>query len=310
MVDQVNTEFWRDRPVLVTGCAGLVGSWLTAALVDAGASVTGLVRDVVPFSQLRNSGYFEKITTVRGEVTDYQLVERVLNEYEVDAVFHLAAQTIVTIANRAPLSTFESNVKGTWTVLEAARRSPTVQRLAVASSDKAYGIAPTLPYTEETPLQGRHAYDVSKTCADLISQAYAVSYGLPVAVARCANLFGGGDLNWNRIIPGTIRSALRGETLIIRSDGTPLRDYLYVRDCVRAYMVLAENLDRDEVRGKAFNFGTSHPRSVIEIVQAIIDISTIKDLAPTVLDDVSNEIQDQDRDSTRAKQGLGWEPIY
>jgi CDP-glucose 4,6-dehydratase len=310
MVDTQSTEFWQDRPTLVTGCTGLLGSWLTAALVDAGAAVVGLVRDDVPFSQLRYSGYIDRIAAVRGDVADYELMERALNEYEVEAVFHLAAQTIVTIANRAPLSTFESNIRGTWTVLEAARRCPTVHRLMVASSDKAYGTPPTLPYTEDTPLQGRHPYDVSKACADLVSQAYAVSYDSPLAVARCANIYGGGDLNWNRIVPGTIRSALKGEQPIVRSDGTPLRDYIYVQDCVRAYMTLAEQMDRDEVRGEAFNFGTNHPRSVIEIVQTIIALSDHPDVEPKVLDDISNEIQDQYLDSTKAERVLGWKPAY
>jgi CDP-glucose 4,6-dehydratase len=310
MVDSGSRDFWQDRPTFVTGCTGLVGSWLTAALVDAGAAVTGLVRDEVPFSQLRHSGYVDRIVVVRGSVAEYELVERVLNEYEIETVFHLAAQTIVTIANRAPLSTFESNVKGTWTVLEAARRSPTVNRLVIASSDKAYGTPPTLPYTEETPLQGRHPYDVSKTCADLIGQAYALSYDIPLAIARSANTYGGGDLNWNRIVPGTIRSALKGEPPIVRSDGTPLRDYLYVKDAARAYMTAAEQLDREQVQGGPFNFGTNHPRSVIEIVRAIIELSEHPELEPQVLDEATNEIQDQYLDSTKAKRILGWEPAY
>jgi CDP-glucose 4,6-dehydratase len=310
MVDSASGEFWQDRPTFVTGSTGLLGSWLTTALVDAGAAVTGLVRDEVPFSQLRHSGYIDRIATVRGDVTEYEVIERILNEYEIETVFHLAAQTIVTIANRAPLSTFESNVKGTWTVLEAARRSPTVRRLVIASSDKAYGTSPALPYTEETPLQGRHPYDVSKACADLIGQAYAVSHNSPLAIARCANMYGGGDLNWNRIVPGTIRSVLKGEPPIVRSDGTPLRDYLYVKDAARAYMTLAEQLHREEVQGEPFNFGTNHPRSVIEIVGAIIELSGQPDLEPVVLDDIRNEIQDQYLDSAKAKDVLGWKPGY
>jgi CDP-glucose 4,6-dehydratase len=305
-----SSSFWLDRPVFVTGCAGFLGSWLTIALVEAGAVVVGLIRDQVPFSHLRRSGYLDRVAIVRGDVTDYALIERALNEYEIDAVFHLAAQTIVTIANRAPLSTFETNVKGTWTVLEAARRSPKVTRLAIASSDKAYGAHEKLPYTEDAPLRGEHPYDVSKTCADLVARTYAVTYGLPVAVTRCANLYGGGDLNWNRIIPGTIRSLIRGERPIVRSDGTPLRDYLYVRDAVRAYMTLAEHLDEPQVQGEAFNFGMDDPKSVLDMVQAVIEVSDHPELEPVVLADAPNEIQAQYLDSSKARRTLGWIPRY
>jgi CDP-glucose 4,6-dehydratase len=302
--------FWLDRPVLITGCTGLLGSWMTIALAEAGAQVVGLIRDEVPHSHLRRSGYQARITTVRGDVTDYTLVERTLNEYEIETVLHLAAQTIVTIANRAPLSTFDTNVRGTWTVLEAARHSPTVGRLIVASSDKAYGAQTTLPYTEDMALRACHPYDVSKACADLIGHAYAATYGLPVAITRCANLFGGGDLNWNRIVPGTIRSALRGEPPLIRSDGSPQRDYLYVQDAVRAYLMLAEQLDRPEVQGQAFNFGTDRPRTVLEMVETIIALSNHPDLKPVVLGEASNEIQDQYLDSSKAVEHLDWRPTY
>jgi CDP-glucose 4,6-dehydratase len=301
-------SFWLDRPVFITGCAGFLGSWLTSALVEAGANVVGLVRDRVPFSLLSRSGYLDRITVVRGDVTDYELVERVLNEYEIDAVFHLAAQTIVPIANRAPLSTFETNVKGTWTMLEAARRSLMVARVAVASSDKAYGAHETLPYVEDAPLLGCHPYDVSKACADLIARTYFATYGLPVAVTRCANLYGGGDLNWNRIVPGTMRSLIRGERPVIRSDGTLQRDYLYVQDAVHAYMTLTEQLDADEVKGEAFNFGMDKPTSVLEMVQAIVAVSDRPDLEPVVLNDAPNEIPTQYMDSSKAHQLLDWVP--
>lgn len=303
-------SFWLDRPVFVTGCAGFLGSWLTIALVKAGANVIGLIRDRVPFSQLRRSGYLDRITVVRGDVTDYELVERALNEYEVDVVFHLAGQTIVPIANRAPLSTFETNIKGTWTVLEAARRSPTVTRITITSSDKAYGAHETLPYVEDVPLLGCHPYDVSKACADLVARTYFATYGLPVAVTRCANLYGGGDLNWNRIVPGTARSLVRGERPVIRSDGTLLRDYLYVRDAVHAYMTLAERLDTEKVQGEAFNFGMDKPTSVLEMVHAIVAVSDRPDLEPVVLNDAPNEIPAQYMDSSKAHRILGWSPRY
>lgn len=303
-------SYWLDRPVFVTGCSGMLGSWLTIALIDRGAAVTGLVRDQVPFSYLRRSGYQERIRVVHGDVTDYELVERALNEYEIDTVFHLAAQTIVSIANRAPLSTFETNVKGTWVVLEAARRSPRVESVVVASSDKAYGPPKELPYTEESALQGCHPYDVSKVCADRIAHTYAVTYDLPVAVTRCANLYGGGDLNWSRLIPGTIRSVIRGERPVIRSDGTLIRDYLYVRDAAAAYLRLAESIETSDITGEAFNFGMDDPKTVMDVVQAIIDVSEQPTLEPIILGEVKNEIQDQYLDSTKAKRVLGWTPQY
>lgn len=303
-------SYWLDRPVFVTGCTGMLGSWLTIALVDRGAAVTGLVRDQVPFSHLCRSGYQDRIRVVHGDVTEYELVERALNEYEIDTVFHLAAQTIVSIANRAPLSTFETNVKGTWTVLEAARRSPKIQCVLVASSDKAYGPHDDLPYTEDAALQGCHPYDVSKVCADYIARAYAATYDLPVAVTRFANLYGGGDLNWSRLIPGTIRSVIRSERPIVRSDGTLLRDYLYVQDAVAGYLRLAERVKASDVRGEAFNFGVDDPKTVMEVVQAIIDVSDQPTLEPVVLAEAHNEIHDQYLDSTKAKQVLGWAPRY
>ena len=235
-----NTTYWTDRSVLVTGCTGLLGSWLTEVLVKGGANVVGLVRDSVPRSRLFQSGLADRITLVRGEVENFQLLERVLNEYQVETVFHLAAQTIVSIANENPLSTFDANIRGTWQILEACRRSKSIKGVVVASSDKAYGEQAELPYSEDTPLSGRHPYDVSKACADILAQAYAKSYGLPVSITRFGNLFGPGDVNFNRLIPGTIRSLIRGEAPIIRSDGKFSRDYIFVEDAARAYALLGE----------------------------------------------------------------------
>ncbi len=284
----------------------MLGSWLTQALLDAGADVVGLIRDDVPQSLLVRAGTRERIRVVRGDVSDYATMERALNEYEIETLFHLAAQTIVGIANRAPLSTFESNVKGTWVTLEAARRSPTVKRVVVASTDKAYGTQPVLPYTEDMPLHGEHPYDVSKSAADLIAQAYFHTFKLPLAITRCANLYGGGDLNWNRLIPGTIRSALCGQQPVIRSDGTFVRDYLYVRDAVRAYMMLAEALDRPDIHGQAFNVGTDTPAQVLEITRMILSLSPHPDLQPIVLNEAQNEIKAQYLDSAKICQMVGW----
>lgn len=303
-------QYWKDKRVYVTGCSGLLGSWLTAELVAKGAHVVGLIRDQVARSQLLRSGTVHNIDVVRGDVTNYPLMERAIAEYEIDTIFHLAAQTIVGIANLVPTSTFETNIKGTWVLLEAARRNPTVRRIVVASSDKAYGSHADLPYREDTPLQGRHPYDVSKSCADLIAHAYAQTYHLPVGITRCANLYGGGDLNWNRIVPGTMRSVLCGERPIVRSDGTLLRDYIYVKDAVSGYLLLAQNLSREDVNGRAFNFGVDSPLSALEMIELIIELSDHPTLEPVILNEAENEIQEQYLASDRANQVLGWRPNY
>lgn len=306
----MSDSYWQDRRVLITGCSGFLGSWLTARLVEAGADVVGLIRDQVPHSELVRSGLLSKLYVVEGEVSDYELMERTLAEYEIDTIFHLAAQTIVTIANRAPLSTFETNIKGTWVVLEAARRNPTVSSIVIASSDKAYGTQAQLPYREDSPLVGRHPYDVSKSCADLIAQAYGRSYDMPIIVTRFANLYGGGDLNWNRIVPGTMRSVIRGERPIIRSDGTFRRDYLFVEDAVTGYLAAARQLHRSEIQGQAFNFGMDQPTTALEIVETILSISGCEDLEPIILDQAHNEIPDQFLASDKAHELLGWHPEH
>lgn len=306
----VDSGFWRDRPVLVTGGTGLVGGWLVRRLVDAGADVVCLVRDWVPQSDLIRSKTIESVKVVRGDVRDRDVMERALGEYEIDTLVHLAAQTIVGIANRNPISTFESNIQGTWNVLEACRRSPAVKSIVVASSDKAYGDQESLPYSEETPLEGRHPYDVSKSCADLIAQAYGKTYRLPVAVTRCGNFYGGGDLNWNRIVPGTIRSVLRGERPVIRSDGEFVRDYFYVEDGAAAYMLLAERLRcNPDLCGGSFNFSNELQVSVSALVRRILE-KMDSDLEPDIRDEASNEIRHQWLSAERARKQLGWSPLF
>lgn len=303
-------SFWRDRPTLVTGATGLVGGWLVARLIAAGAEVVCLVRDWIPQSKLVTDNLIERVRVVRGEVQDEKLMERCLGEYEIDTVIHLAAQTIVTIANSNPISTFESNIAGTWSLLEACRRSATVKQIVLASSDKAYGDSPNLPYDETTPLQGRHPYDVSKSCADLLAQCYAQSYRLPLAITRCGNFYGGGDLNWNRIIPGTIRSVLRGQRPIIRSDGHYIRDYFYVEDGATTYMQLAEAMAGNlSLHGEAFNFSNESQVSVLDLVKKILAVMQ-SDLQPDILNQASNEIRHQYLSAAKAKKLLGWRPNF
>jgi len=304
--------YWQDKNVFITGCTGILGSWMSIRLLKAGAHVVGLIRDQVPNSNLHRSGFQEKMDLVHGDITDYDLLERALAEYEIDTVFHLAAQTIVGIANRVPRPTFEANIKGSWNILEAARQNPTVRRIVVASTDKAYGDQPELPYTEEQPLLARYPYDVSKAAADMIARSYYHSFGLPVAVTRLGNIYGGGDLNWNRIVPGTLRSIYRGQNPVIRSDGTPERDYLYVQDAVTAYLVLAQALDRPEVQGKAFNFSPEAPISALALVQLILRLTGEEDLRPVIMSQgkIKGEIDRQYLSSQRARQMLNWQPQY
>jgi CDP-glucose 4,6-dehydratase len=302
--------FWLDRPVLVTGGSGLVGGWLVRRLLESKAEVVCLVRDWVPQSELVRAGLLDRVTTVRGNVCDQELLERTLGEYEIDTVIHLAAQTIVTIANRNPVSTFETNIKGTWSLLEACRRSPLVKQIVMASSDKAYGDHEVLPYNEDTPLRGVHPYDASKSCSDLISQMYAKTYGLPVAITRCGNFYGGGDLNWNRIVPGTIRSVLRGQRPVIRSDGNYVRDYFYVEDGAAAYTMLAERLAADrQLAGQAFNFSNEIQVTVTEIVQKILNLMG-SNLTPEVRSETTNEIRHQYLSAAKAREALQWRPLF
>jgi CDP-glucose 4,6-dehydratase len=303
-------RFWLDRPTLVTGATGLVGSALVDRLVEAGAEVTCLVRDWVPQSELVRKGFLERVKVARGDVREQDTLERVLGEYETDTVIHLAAQTIVGVANRNPVSTFDSNIRGTWALLEACRRSPRVKQIVLASSDKAYGEHEVLPYDENAALQGRHPYDVSKSCSDLIGQAYAVTYDLPVAITRCGNFYGPGDLNWNRIVPGTIRSVLRGQRPIIRSDGNYIRDYFYVEDGAAAYMLLAEKLAADPaLKGQAFNFSNEIQVTVLDLVKRILALME-SGLEPVIENSATGEIRRQYLSAEKARARLGWKPLF
>lgn len=303
------SDFWSGRRVVLTGGGGFLGSWLAKALVDRGAEVTCLLLDGDKSSNLDVQGIADRVATVGGDLVDFESVHRLLVEAKADSVFHLAAQAIVGVANDSPLPTFAANVQGTWNLLEACRLSEHVDRVVVASSDKAYGDQTVLPYTEEMALRAAHPYDASKACADIVARAYGHTYGLPVAVTRMANLFGGADRNASRIVPGTIVSALRGENPVVRSDGTPLRDYLYVEDAVSAYLLLAERLPDPALQGEAFNFGTNAPVRVIDLVRQIIDCvgnPVVPDIRSATK--LQGEIDEQFLDSSKARRVLGWEP--
>lgn len=291
--------------VLVTGATGFVGSWMVKELLSRGKMVVAFVLDQDPGSQLIRSGDINRTRVVNGRLENFQDLERAIIVHDVDMVFHLGAQTLVEAAYRAPVATFETNIRGTWNVLEACRIHR-VERVVVASSDKAYGEQPILPYTEAMPLSGTNPYDVSKSCADMLAQAYAATYGLKVGIARCGNIYGGGDLNWSRIVPGTIRALLREERPVLRSDGTFVRDYLYVRDVVNAYLTLAES----ELNGEAFNFSTGQGLTVREVVSRIQMLMGKEHLEPIVANTAKAEIWQQSLDSCKAREQLGWTHKY
>lgn len=307
---KASKQFWQDRPTLVTGATGLLGGWLVRQLLVAEADVICVVRDWAPQSEFVRARLLDRVKVVNGDVRSQSLMERALGEYEIDTVIHLAAQTIVGIANRNPVSTFKTNIGGTWALLEACRRSPAVKQIVVASSDKAYGEHKQLPYDEDAPLKGSHPYDVSKSCADLIAQSYAATYDLPVAITRCGNLYGGGDLNWNRIVPGTIRSVLRGQRPVIRSDGKFVRDYFYAHDGAAANLTLAERLAADKnLIGHAFNFSNESQVNVLELVERILKLMGSA-LQPEVRNEATNEIREQYLSARKAHEVLGWTPLF
>lgn len=302
--------FWYERNVLITGPTGLLGPWLIKELLNNKARVTALIQDTVPDSGFFTDGLNRKTTIVHGDLLSLDLLMRILNECNIDTVFHLGAQAIVGYANRSPISTLKSNIEGTWNILEACRLSPWVKRIIVASSDKAYGAHEVLPYDENHPLQGRFPYDVSKSCADLIAQSYFHSFKLPVCITRCGNFFGGGDLHFNRIIPGTIKSIISNQPPIIRSNGLFIRDYIYVKDVVHAYLTLAEQMEEKNLMGQCFNFSTDQPFTVIEIVDQIMNLMNTGNLKPIIQNMASNEIPAQHLCSKKAKTLLGWSPKY
>jgi CDP-glucose 4,6-dehydratase len=308
---RVMGESWEGKRVLITGTTGMVGSWLAKDLIKRNASVVALVRDIDYQTEFYRSGDYLKANIVNGALEDFSVVQRAINEHEIDTVFHLGAQTIVGAGYREPLQTFESNIRGTYNLLESCRRhSDIVKGIVIASSDKAYGISEKLPYTEDMPLKGSHPYDVSKTCTDLLAQTYFNTYGLPLAIARCGNIYGGGDLNWSRIVPGTIRSLLNNQRPVIRSNGKMVREYIYIKDVTDAYLRLAESADKKGVSGEAFNFSTESRMTVLEILNAVRDVMGRNDLEPMILSQDLKEIPEQSLSAKKAKKVLGWQSKY
>ena len=302
---------WKGKKILITGATGLVGSWLVKALLKRKSIIVALVRDIDYQTEFYRSGDYLQTNIVNGSLENFSIIERAINEYEIDAVFHLGAQTIVGTAYREPLQTFESNIRGTYHILEACRRHRDfVKEIVIASSDKAYGIADKLPYTEDMTLKGSHPYDVSKSCTDLLAQTYSYTYNMPIVIARCGNIYGGGDLNWSRIIPGTILSLLNNKRPIIRSDGKYIRDYIYVKDIVDAYINLAESITKKNISGEAFNFSNESRMTVIEIVNTIRLIMGKVDLEPEILNLKLKEIPEQSLSAEKAHRILEWFPKY
>ena len=300
---------WKGKNVLITGATGFAGSWIAKSLVEKKANVVALIRDHAPDSPLFYMDTYPKLKAAKGNIIDYNSVNRIFNEYEINACFHLAAQPIVTIANRSPIPTFETNIKGTWNILEVARKTETLERIVIASTDKVYGEPIKLPITEDHPLDASYPYDASKACLEILVRTYFKTYELPIGITRCCNIYGGGDLNFSRIIIDTIRSIIFNKNPIIRSDGTPVRDFIYIDDVVNAYLTLAENLGRKDVKGEAFNFGSNSPISMIDLVNKIIKVSG-KNLKPEIIGKKKPhaEIDEQYLSSEKALRLLKWKP--
>jgi CDP-glucose 4,6-dehydratase len=304
------SSYWKGKTVFVTGATGFMGSWLVKALLRHGAEIVALVRDQAPHSMLIREGLIERLAIVAGELESLPTLQRALAAYQPHTVFHLAAQPLVQVAKRDPVGTLRANVMGTWNVLEACRLAGGTN-VVLASSDKAYGATDNLPYRETHPLQGRYPYDVSKSCADLTTQMYAATYGLKTAISRCGNLFGGGDLNFSRTIPGLIKATLAGEPFVIRSDGKFVRDFLYVKDAAEAYLILGERLAEDSsISGEAFNFSLGEHLTVLDIVHMTLEIMGRTDLEPVIQNIASSEIREQYLDATKARERLAWQPRY
>ncbi len=306
----ITGTFWQDRSVFVTGATGHLGGWLVRRLVEASADVVCLVRDCPPECDFIRTGLVDQVKVVNGDLIDPELMKRIIAEHHVDTVFHLAAQCIVSTANHDPISTFDTNIRGTWTLLDAIRLTSSVRQVVVASTDKVYGESARLPYVEDMPLLAVYPHDVSKACAEMVAGSYVATYGLNLAFTRLPNVYGGGDLNWSRIIPGTIRSILQHKQPVINSNGTYIRDYLYVEEAIAAHLALAEQLaDNPDLRGQAFNISSETYMTVLQVVDHLLNIMG-SSLQPVVRDQARNEIKHQYLSAAKARQMLGWQPEF
>lgn len=300
-------NFWKSKNVLVTGFEGFVGSNLTKQLLSRDAHVVGLDIKIHRKGTILDKTDYNNMVVVKGSVCNYGLVKKLIDRYKVEVVFHLAAESLVGDCQKDPARALSTNIRGTWSVLEACRHSSSITSIAVASSDKAYGNQDVLPYRENMPLQGKHPYDVSKSCADLIAYTYYHTYGVPVAITRCGNIFGPGDFNFSRLVPDTIRCVLTGKMLLIRSDGMFTRDYIYVDDVINGYMILAEKLKKFKLAGEAFNFSNQSPIVAKELVDRIFKLACKK---PNyrILNIAKYEIKQQYLSSRKARKILSWKP--
>ena len=303
-------SFWQDKKVFITGGTGFVGTWLVKELVEKGAAVHCLVKELPAGSNFTKLGLDKKVTLLFGDVLDKEFLKLSFNKYQIDTVFHLAAQPLVQIALKNPSETLEINIMGTVNILEACRLTPGVKSIVIASSDKAYGSSEKLPYDESHRLKGEYPYDVSKSCTDLIAQTYGKTYSLPIGITRCSNIYGGGDLNFDRIIPETIKHILFNEDILIRSNGKFVREFFYVKDAAHCYVLLAEKVVELNFKGEAFNFGTDTPIRILDLVTEIIEVSVRKDIKVNILDTAKAEIKDQYLSSKKAKEILHWSPEY
>ena len=307
--NKMSSKFWKNKKVLITGSEGFLGSNLVKRLLSYGAEVAGLDIKTKRKNTVLTKEDYKKIKVIKGDVANYNLLKSILSKYKPEYIFHLAAEAIVDKCYKDPMKTFSSNIRGTWTVLEASRNSKRVKGIIIASSDKAYGSHSKLPYREETALSGSHPYDVSKSCTDLIARTYFNVYGTPAAVTRCGNIYGPGDFNFSRIAPDTIRSALSGKKLMIRSDGKFTRDYVFVEDIVDGYLMLAEKLKRKNLSGEAFNLSNEKPVSVLQFTKMIYKAANRKPRL-NILNKAKYEIQDQYLSSKKARRILGWKPKH
>jgi CDP-glucose 4,6-dehydratase len=304
------SNFWKDRPTLVTGATGFLGQTVSRQLVGFGADVISLVRSSATDRGSASSFLNSNTTVANGDVRDQAGLENLLAKHKIDTVFHFAAQTIVGSANKDPIPTFEANIAGTWAILEACRKAGSIRQMVLSSSDKAYGEAKSLPYTEELALLGGRPYETSKACADLLAQSYASAFGIPVAITRCGNFYGPGDFNWSRIVPGTVRSVVKGERPLIRSDGLFVRDYFHIQDGASANLLLAEKLAGDPtLKGQAFNFSNETYVTVLDLVKKILAYMN-SSLEPDVRNEASNEIRNQSLSAQKARRILGWKPHF